>query len=39
MEESKYLTSVFSLDETQAALVERALFMGAWIVTKEGVQA
>jgi len=35
MEEAAFLKTVFKLDETQAATVERALFMGAAIM-KEG---
>lgn len=35
MEESKYLAGIFKLDETQAALVERALFRGAAIFMEE----
>ena len=35
IDESKYLTGIFKLDETQAALVERALFRGAGILKEE----
>lgn len=37
MEEANFLKSVFALDETQAGLVERALFRGAGIM-REGAE-
>lgn len=37
MEEAAFLKGTFGLDETQAAVVERALFMGADIAIKGGL--
>ncbi len=34
MEEANFLKTTFALDETQAATVERALFMGAGLCFK-----
>jgi len=36
IEEAKYISGIFNLDETQSAVVERALFMGARIAQKGG---
>lgn len=36
--EGKYITELHRLDEGQSRMVERALFMGAWIA-KEGIKA